>query len=410
MIKNKVAIIGAGMTRFHNKLHFEKSLREIFVEAYLDCIESVDNGINPKNIKGLFIATTASEFFEHQSHTSCLVADWTNLIPIPSTRIETACASSSTALEIGVMSIASGMYDVVLVGGVEKMTTLQTDEITWALMSGIDQAYECPQGVSNPALYAMMANAHFNKYGSTWEELASISIKNHHNASMNSKAHFQSEIIDIAQKISQKKGLKFNNEMDFLTSPANPYISYPLRLFDCSPVSDGASAILLASSKIAKKFTDTPVYITGLGHTSGTMSLHDRKDLTSIPASVEAGKRAYNMAKFGPKDIDLAMVHDCFTPAEIIATEDLGFFPRGEGGKAAMEGKTRINGEKPINTDGGLKAKGHPIAATGTAMSYEIWKQLRGEANSRQVENAEVGLIHNVGASGGTVIVQIFKM
>ncbi len=409
MISNKVAIVGAGMTRFHNSLHIDKSSREIFVEAYLECLQSVDKGINPKDIDALFVSTTAGEFFEHQSHTSCLLVDWCGLNPIPSTRIETACASSSAALEVGVFAIASGMYDVVLVGGVEKMTTLKVDEMTWALMSGLDHAYECPAGVTNPGLYAMMANAYFHKYNSNWEDLASVSIKNHHNASLNPKAHFQSEIIDIAKKVSQKKGLEFKDDMDFLKSSANPYVSYPLRLFDCSPVSDGASALILASSRKAKEFTDTPVYISGLGHTSGTMSLHDRTDLTSIPASVEAGKQAYKMAKVESKDVDFAMVHDCFTPAEIIAIEDLGFFSRGEGGKATVKGKTRIEGEVPINTDGGLKAKGHPIAATGTAMSHEVWKQLRGEAGKRQVEDAETGLIHNVGASGGTVIVQIFR-
>ena len=276
-------------------------------------------------------------------------------------------------------------------------------------MSGLDHAYECNLGATNPGLYAMMANAYFHKYGSTWEQLATISIKNHHNASLNPKAHFQSEIIDIAKKVSQKRGLSFKDEMDFLKSPSNPYVAFPLRLFDCSPTSDGASAIMLASAKRAKEFTDTPVYISGLGHTSGSMSLHDRNDFTSIPASVEAGRKAYKMARVEPKDIDLAMVHDCFTPAEIIATEDLGFFQKGKGGIAAEEGRTGINGEKPINTDGGLKAKGHPIAATGTAMVHEVWKQLRGEADKRQVENAQVGLIHNVGATGGTVIVQIFR-
>ncbi len=409
MVANKVAIIGAGITRFHNSLHFEKSAREIFVEAFLECVESVDKGINPKDIKALFIATAANEFFEHQSHHASLMADWTGLIPIPSTRIETACASSSAAIEVGVFSIASGMYDIVLVGGVEKMTTLNVDEMTWALNSGLDHAYECGPGATNPGLYAMMATAYFHKYGSTWEQLAAISIKNHHNASLNPKAHFQSEILDIAKKVSQKKGLSFKDEMDFLKSPANPYVAYPLRLFDCSPVSDGASAIILASAEKAKDFTDTPIYISGLGHASGSMSLHDRNDLTSIPASAEAGRKAYKMACVEPKDIDLAMVHDCFTPAEIIATEDLGFFPKGEGGKAAEEGRTRINGEKPINTDGGLKAKGHPIAATGIAMVHEVWKQLRGEAGKRQVDDAEVGLIHNVGATGGTVIVQTFR-
>jgi acetyl-CoA C-acetyltransferase len=255
----------------------------------------------------------------------------------------------------------------------------------------------------------MMAMAHFQKYGSTWEQLATISIKNHHNASLNPKAQYQSEIIDIAKKIGQKKGLSFKDEMDFLQSPSNPYVAYPLRLFDCSPISDGASTVILASTEKAKNFTDTPIYISGLGHKSGTMSLHDRNDFTSIPSAVEAGRSAYKMAKIEPKDIDVAMVHDCFTPAEMIATEDLGFFAKGEGARATEEGRTSLNGEIPINTDGGLKAKGHPIAATGTAMVYEVWKQLRGEAEKRQIPNADIGLLHNIGATGGTAVVQIFK-
>jgi acetyl-CoA C-acetyltransferase len=409
MVVDKVAIIGAGLTRFHHSLHLGKSTRELFVEAFLESFESVDKGINHKDIEALFVGNTVNEFFEHQSHLSSLLADWSGLLPVPSTRVETACASSSTALEMGTLAIASGMYDIVLVGGVEKMSSLPTDEMTWALMSGMDQAYECPLGVSNPALYAMMAMAHFQKYGSTWEQLTSISIKNHHNASLNPKAQYQSEIIDIAKKIAQKKGLSFKDEMDFLESPSNPYVSYPLRLFDCSPISDGASTVILASKEKAKNFTDTPIYISGLGHKSGTMSLHDRNDLTSIPSAVEAGKSAYKMANIEPKDIDVAMVHDCFTPAEMIAIEDLGFFEKGEGARASEEGRTSLSGEIPINTDGGLKAKGHPIAATGSAMAHEIWKQLRGEAEKRQVPNAEIGLIHNIGATGGTSVVQIFK-
>jgi acetyl-CoA C-acetyltransferase len=408
-LMREVVIIGGGMTRFHHALHAEKNSREIFTEAVTESLDSVDKGISPKDIDALVVGGTVGEFFEGQSHYASLMADWTGLIPKPSFRIETACASSSTAVEVAALGIASGMYDTVLVGGVEKMSSLKTEMVTEALMSGVDVAYDYAAGVTNPALYAMMTNDHFNKYGSRWEQLAAVAMKNHHNATMNPKAQYQSEVLDLGNKIGSKQGLSFKDPLDFLRSPANPVVAYPLRLFDCSPISDGASAVIMTTSENAKKYTSAPVFLAGLGHASGTMSLHDRPDLATIPATIEASRMAYKMAKVEVKDIDLALVHDCFTIAEILATEDLGFFKKGEGGKAAEDGKTALDGDIPINTDGGLKAKGHPIGATGSAMAYEVYKQLRGETGKRQVKDAEIGLIHNVGATGGTVIVQIFK-
>ncbi len=409
-LMREVAIIGGGMTRFHHALHAEKNSREIFAEAVAESLNSVEKGISAKDIDALVVGCTVGEFFEGQSHYASLMADWTGLLPKPSFRVETACASSSTAVEVAVLGIASGMYDTVLVGGVEKMSSLKTEMVTEALMSGVDIAYDYPAGVTNPALYAMMANAYFNEYGTSWEQLAAVAVKNHHNATMNPKAQYQSEVLELGNKIGSKQGLSFKDPLDFLRSPANPMVAYPLRLFDCSPISDGASAIIMTASENAKKYTGTPVRLAGLGHASGTMSLHDRRDLTSIPATIDASRMAYKMAKTEAKGVDLAMVHDCFTIAEILATEDLGFFKKGEGGEAAEEGKTALDSDMPINTDGGLKAKGHPIGATGTAMVYEVYKQLRGEAERRQVNKAETGLIHNVGATGGTVNVQIFKI
>ncbi len=397
------------MTRFHHSLHQDKNSREIFAEAVNESLSSVDKGISTKDIDALVVGNTVAEFFEHQSHYASLMADWTGLLPVPSYRIETACASSSTAVEVAALGVASGLYDTVLVGGVEKMSTLKTETMTEALMSGVDIAYDYPAGVTNPALYAMMANAHFRKYGSKWEQLAAIAVKNHHNATMNPKAQYQSEVVELGNRIGSRQGLSFKDPLEFLRSPVNPMVAFPLRLFDCSPISDGGAAIIITASEDTKRYTDAPVYLSGLGHASGTMSLHDRSDLTSVPASAEASRMAYQMAGIEAKDVDLAMVHDCFTVAEMLATEDLGFFKRGEGGKAAEEGRTSLDGEIPINTDGGLKAKGHPIGATGVAMINEVYKQLRGEAGKRQVENAETGLIHNVGATGGTVTVQVFR-
>jgi acetyl-CoA C-acetyltransferase len=196
--------------------------------------------------------------------------------------------------------------------------------------------------------------------------------------------------------------------MEFLNSDLNPIIASPLKLFDCCPISDGAAAVILASDDVAKKFTDTPVNLIGLGQASDSMALHDRKTLTTLNATKISAEKAYKMANKSPKDVDLACVHDCFTIAEVVATEDLGFFPKGQGGVAASEGRTGLDGEIPINTDGGLKAKGHPVGATGAAMVYEIYKQLRGEAGKHQVSGAELGLAHNVGAAGATVSIQIY--
>jgi acetyl-CoA C-acetyltransferase len=408
MISEEVAMIAAGMTAFHHKLHANKMSREIFSEAAIECTQSVDKGIDLKDIDALMIGNLSSDAFEHQSHTACLMADWFGLRPIPSIRIENACASSGVAFQMGVMAVASGLYDTVMVGGVEKMTRLNTEEVTDALAMCVDNAYEFPSGITNPALYAMMAIAHFNKYGSKWEQLAAISIKNHHNAALNPKAQFQSEVMDMAKKVEAKKGVKFKDAMDYMKSSYNPIVAYPLRVFDCCPISDGAAALILTSVEKAKKYTDTPIYIKGIGQASDTMAYHDRPDLTSLKATVDASNKAYKMANLDPKDINLAMVHGCFTSAEVLAIEDLGFFEKGEGGKAAEEGKICLDGEIPINTDGGLKARGHAVGATGAAMIYEVWKQLRGEAGKRQVSNAEIGLTQNIGVSGGTAAVQIF--
>jgi acetyl-CoA C-acetyltransferase len=408
-LARKVAVVGSGMTRFHHRIHADKTSREIFTEAALEAMASVDKGIESKDIEALYLGSFSSDVSEHQSHLGPLMVDWLGLCPIPSVRVEDACASAGVALQIGVLAVASGMFDVVMVGGVEKMSTLKTEEVTDTLALAVDAEYEFPAGVTFPGLYAEIATAYFARYGSTWEQLAAVSIKNHHNGSLNPKAQFQAEISDIAKKIGAKRGVTFKNAMDFLRSQSNFMVAYPLRLFDCCPISDGGAAAILTSADIAKKFTDTPMYLAGIGQASDSMALHDRADLTSLRAAVVAGRRAYKMSGLKSDDIDFAEVHDCFTIAELVATEDLGFFERGEGGKAVEEGRTALDGDKPINPDGGLKAKGHPVGATGVGMLYEIWKQLRGEAEKRQVRGAEVGLMHNVGASGGTCVVAIFR-
>jgi acetyl-CoA C-acetyltransferase len=407
-LSREVAMIGAGMTRFHHRVHADKTSRELLVEAAVEAEGSVDHDFRMRDVEALFIGNFSSDAFEKQAHTAALAADWLGLAPRPSTRVEDACASSGVALNMGAMAIASGAYDVVLVAGVEKMRSLSTEEVTDTLAMAADAIYEVGAGFTFPGLYAAIANAHFSKHGSSWEELAAVSIKNHRNGKLNPKAHFQQDIMETAKNLGERKGMTFRDEMEFLRSQLNPVIAYPLRLFDCCPISDGAAAVILASEEVARRYTDTPVHLRGIGQASDSMALHDREDLTALRATTLAASQAYSMAGVGAGDIDVADVHDCFTIAEVLATEDLGFFPKGEGGKAAVEGRTSIQGDKPVNPDGGLKAKGHPVGATGAAMAYEMFKQLRGEGGEHQVADAEVGLVHNVGASGATVAVQVF--
>jgi len=397
------------MTRFHHKIHADKTGREIFVEAAIEAVDSVDKGLKLGGVESVFVGNFSNDVFEKQSHTGAMMADWLGINPKPAVRVEGACASSGVAFNLGVQSIASGLYDVVLVGGFEKMRSQTTEQVTDALAMAADASYEASVGFTFPGLYASMATAYFHKYGARWEELAAVTVKNHKNGALNPKAHFQSDVMSTAVKAGEGKGVKFKDELEFLSSSFNPVVAYPLRLFDCCPVSDGAAVIILAGEDVARKFTDTPVMVAGIGQASDTLALHDRQDFTSMRATRVAAENAYRLAGLSMKEIDVADVHDCFTIAEVMATEDLGFFPKGQGGKAAVEGVTGLRGDKPVNADGGLKAKGHPVGATGAAMAYEIFKQLRGEAGDHQVAGAEVGLAQNVGAAGATVTVQIFR-
>ncbi|MFB0543665.1 MAG: beta-ketoacyl synthase N-terminal-like domain-containing protein, partial [Candidatus Bathyarchaeia archaeon] len=229
-LARKVAVIGAGMTQFHHRLHIDKTSRDLFVEAALEALDSVDSGMNPKDIEALYVGNFSSDAFEHQGHLGSLMADWLGVIPIPAVRIEDACASSGVAIQLGILAVASGAFDMVMVGGVEKMRTLSTEEVTDALATASDEIYEASVGMTFPGLYASMATAHFAKYVSSWEDLAAISIKNHHNGSLNPKAQFQEEIMDTARRRGPREGYDFKDEMDFLRSPLNPLVAYPLRL------------------------------------------------------------------------------------------------------------------------------------------------------------------------------------
>ncbi|HZD57574.1 MAG TPA: hypothetical protein VE136_12655 [Anaerolineales bacterium] len=409
-----VALIGAGMSKFG--AFPGKTTRDLFVEAFLDMRVTVDKGLDPQDIEALYIGNYSSDLFEGQGHTAPFMADWIGLTPRPATRVEDACASSGVALRQGIIAVASGLYDVVLVGGIEKMTDLPTSQVTDALATASDVLYEVSAGFTFPGLYAAMATAYMNRYGATPESFMKVGLKNHDNGALNDKAQFGSTIRQVMEaKIAraQAKGYPiptWADEMEFLHDErANPVIAWPMRLFDCSPISDGAAALLLVSEEVAKRFTDEPLYIIGSGQASDG-ALHDRKDVTTLRAARLASQQAYQMAGVTPKDVKMAEVHDCFTIAEVIATEDLGFFPAGDGFVAAEEGLTRRHGPKPVNTSGGLKSKGHPVGASGAGQVVEIWKQMRKQAGERQAPgDLDLALTHNVGGTGQTCAVHIFE-
>jgi acetyl-CoA C-acetyltransferase len=408
-----VALVAVGMSKFG--AFPDKSGRDLFIEAYLELLTSLP-GFNPGEIEIFYLGNFSSELFEGQGHTAPILADAAGLAPRPAVRVEDACASGGVALRQGVMAVASGMYDVVLVGGAEKMTSLPTAQVTDTLATAADVLYEIPAGFTFPGFYAAMATAYMHQYGMAPEHLMQVAIKNHENGALNPKAQFGVTLPDWMQgriQAALKKGKPaptWASVDDFLhDEAANPTIAWPLRLFDCSPVTDGAAALLLVSAERAADFPGPAIYITGTGQASDG-ALHDRADLTSIRAARLAARDAYAMAGVTPADIRIAEVHDCFTIAEVIASEDLGFFPAGQGFLAAAEGATARTGSKPINTSGGLKAKGHPVGASGVAQAAEVFKQMRCEAGPRQVQgDIPLAVTHNVGATGSTCTVHVFE-
>lgn len=383
-----VAVIGIGLTKFGEL--WEQSFRQLTAEAGSKAI--LDSGVSGKDIDAMYVGSMSSGRFVGQEHVGALVADASGFshLHIPSTRVEGACASGSLALREGYLSIASGMNDVVVIGGIEKMNDVGGSAATETLATAADQEWEAFFGATFPGLYAMIAKRHMHEYGTTKEDLARVAVKNHHNGTMNPFAQYQKEIsIDTALN-------------------ATP-VAEPLGLMDCSPVTDGAAAVVLCAKDRLNDFSGKPVKIIGSGQASDTLSLHGRRDIATLDATVHAGKMAYKQAHLKPSDINLAEVHDCFTIAEICAIEDLGFVKKGEGGKAVENKITTIDGSLPVNTSGGLKSKGHPVGATGVAQIVEITKQLRGEADKRQVKDARIGLAHNVGGSGATCVVHILE-
>jgi len=378
-----VTIIGVGQTKFDE--HWDKSLRDLSTEAGIAAIN--DAGIEGKDVEALFIGNMSGGRFIGQEHLAALAADQTGLLPIPATRVEGACASGALAFRKAYLAIASGEYDIVVAAGAEKMTDIKGPNAIAALMGASDNEWEASVGLTFAGLYALIARAHMKEFGTKPEQLAMFSVNNHKNAVLNDKAQFQFEI----------------TIEDVLNSPI---IADPLHLLDCSPITDGAAAIVLASERVAKKF-DNPVWILGSGQASDTLALHDRKSLTELFATKMAAHKAYKQAGLQPKDIELVEVHDCFSINGIISLEDLGFCPKGYGGKFVEEGNIIRGGPLSVNTSGGLKAKGHPVGATGISQIIEIVEQLRGTAGKRQVD-VNYGLAQNVGGSGATAVVSIF--
>ncbi len=381
-----VAVIGAGCTTFGEK--WNTSFRNLFVEAGILALD--DAGVAGEQIDGLYVGNMSAGRFVEQEHIGALIADYAGLAShhIPATRVEAACASGGLSFRQAVIAVASGMEDIVVAAGVEKMTDVAPGASVDTLAGAADREWEGFVGATFPGLYAMIATDYMNRYPLTREQLAQVAVKNHFNGARNPIAQFQQEItLDTVMRSS--------------------LVADPLRLFDCSPITDGAAAVVLAPLDRAREFTDSPVKVLASAQASDTITLHDRRDISTLDATVAAGRRAFMMAGLSTADIDLVEVHDCFTIAEICAIEDLGFCRKGEAGQLTEEGATALNGDIPVNTSGGLKACGHPVGATGIKQVFEIVQQLRGEAGRRQIDGAAIGMTHNVGGTGATVAVHI---
>nr|MBN2276284.1 thiolase domain-containing protein [candidate division Zixibacteria bacterium] len=382
-----VAVVGIGMTKFGEI--WEKSFRDLYVEAALAAID--DAGVD--HLDSMVIGCMTSGLFVGQEHLGSLMADYLGQKQLAASRVESACASGGLAFRTAFLEIASAASDIVMAGGVEKMTDISGDGATYALAAAADQEYEVFHGATFPGLYALMAVAHMNKYGTTRDMLSAVAVKNHHNGSMNPYAQYP-----------------FKVTMDQVAKSVK--VADPLNILDCSPITDGAAAVILTTVEIAKKLGKPIIKIIGSGHATDAIALHSRDDLTTLKATTVAAEKAFKMAGKTIKDIDFAEVHDCFTIAELMVMESLGLYTPGKAGQAVLNGETALDGKFPINTSGGLKSKGHPVGATGVAQVVEVVKQLRGEAeNGRQLKsNPKVGMTQNMGGSGGSTLVHIMEV
>jgi len=384
MMGDRVAIIGVGMCKFGEL--WDKSLVDITLEAGMYAI--FDSGVRGADIDGLVIGNMSAGRFTGQEHLGAQAADIGGLGDMPAYSVEAACASGGAAVRQAYMAIKSGEHDVMLVLGSEKMSDVNQTEAMNTISVASDWEWEGMFGATFPALYAFMARRHMKEYGTTEEHLALPTVKNHANAAYNEWAQFQRA---VPIEVVMKSGL----------------LADPLRVLHSAPITDGAAGLIMCREDLAKKYTDTPVYIESSEQSSDTLALHDRKSITQMNAVVNSTKSALKEAGLELKDIDVLELHDSFSIGEIILTEDVGIAKKGEGGKALEEGITEIGGKFPVNTSGGLKARGHPIGATGVAQIVELSLQLRGDAEKRQVDGAEKGLAVNIGGTGATSIVHI---
>ena len=381
-----VGIIGIGHTKFGNLGRVTS--RELVTSAAREAMEMAQ--VDRNQIDAVYAGMLSPDVFEHQMHAAPGIPDYLNLPHTPSTRVEAACASGGLAVMQGIIGVGSGLYDTILSVGAEKMTNLPTSHVTEALAMCADDIYEVASGITFPGAFAMMARAHQMEFGTTAEMRASVAVKNHKNAVNNHLAQFQKEIT-------------LEKAMNSLM------IADPLTLYECSPITDGAAAVIIVPWETAKQFDGPKVKVKAFAQASDTMSLHDRSDLTGFDTTKIASRKAFQRAGLEPKDIDFAEIHDCFSIAEIMAIEDMGFFKKGTGGKVTLDGETAADGHLPINVSGGLKAKGHPIGATGVSQIVEVFKQLNGLAEKRQLADVEYGMTQNLGGSGSTIVCHILE-
>ncbi len=381
-----VSIVATGKTRFGP--FPELTIRDLARQAGQKCLEMAR--AEPAQVEALYVGNFAGPSFVGQNHLAPYIGSALGLEGVPCTRFEAACASSGSAFFHAFGAVAAGLYDVVLVLGVEQMTPQTTARTTDILAAAGDIGSEVRAGATFPALFAMIAQRHMYEFGTTREHLAAVAVKNHANGLKNPFAHLR-KAITVEQAL--------NGRM----------IAEPLTLYDCSLISDGAAAVLLVASDRAREFAGKPICVRGVAQASDHLALHEKADITTFPAVRRAAEKAYRMAGVASGDIDFAELHDCFTIAEIIALEDLGFVPRGQGGPASAAGLTALDGKMPTNTSGGLKSKGHPVGATGVAQICEVVEQLRGECGERQLASPKIGLAQNLGGSGATCVVSIFS-
>ena len=377
-------MVGIGKTPFG--AFADRDLRSLAVEAGRKCLE--DAHAKAGQVEAFYLGNFAGPSFVGQNHLAPYVASALGITGVPATRFEAACASSGSAFYHAVTAVAAGIYDIALIAGVEKMTSQPTAKVAEILAGAGDLCGEVKAGATFPALFAMIARRHMHQYGTTREQLAAVAVKNHSNGAKNPYAHMR-KVITMEQALNGKP------------------VSEPLTVYDCSLISDGAAAVLIAPLDRARDFTSKPVRVLGIAQTSDHVALEEKDDITTFAAVKSAAEKAYRMAALGPNDIQFAEVHDCFTIAEIVATEDLGFVKKGEGGPYALAGRTCLRGERPVNASGGLKSKGHPVGATGVAQIFDVSQQIRSEAGERQLERHSLGLAQNLGGSGATAVVTI---